>query len=138
MSDIFTKDVRSRIMSKIRAKDSRIEMSVRKGVWKKGYRFRKHYGKWKIDIAFPRKKVAVFVDSCFWHACPIHGEIPKSNVQFWKNKLTKNVQRDLEVNEQLKDEGWKVIRIWEHEIDSELDKTLTKISRVVDSRKVNS
>jgi DNA mismatch endonuclease (patch repair protein) len=134
MSDIFSREVRSHIMSKIKGKDSLIELSIRKELWRLGYRYRKHYGKPKIDIAFPKKKIAVFIDSCFWHACPKHGELPKSNIEFWKNKLDKNAKRDREVNHALKGEGWTVIRIWEHDIKLDLKSALDKITKVVDSK----
>ncbi len=69
----------------------------------------------KGDIVFTRLKVAVFVDGCFWHGCPKHGTWPKANAEFWRDKIKTNISRDLETNRLLKDAGWKVIRIWEHE-----------------------
>lgn len=68
------------------------------------------------DFANKSKKVALFVDGCFWHGCPIHFKLPKTNSDFWKNKLEHNAERDKEVNERLKEEGWSVFRIWEHDI----------------------
>lgn len=135
MGDIFTTKERSRIMSKIKGKDSQIELLVRRNLWKRGYRYRKHYGGYKIDIAFPREKVAVFIDSCFWHGCPKHGELPKTNVQFWKTKLTGNIKRDRKVDNELNREGWAVIRIWEHDIRSDLVKSVDKIVRTVEAGK---
>lgn len=69
----------------------------------------------RADILFPDRKVAVFVDGCFWHGCPIHGTQPKANAEFWKNKIETNKRRDLETNRTLEDAGWLVIRVWEHE-----------------------
>ena len=90
---------------------------LRKGLWAKRLRYRVHYGKEKIDIAFPSRKVAVFVDGCFWHGCPIHGHEPKSNQAYWLPKLKKNIERDTATNELLKVGGWTVIRFWEHELN---------------------
>ena len=71
MVDKISKEKRSKIMSAIRSKDTKPELSLRRALWAQGLRYRIHYGKEKIDIAFPSKKVAVFVDGCFWHRCPL-------------------------------------------------------------------
>ena len=68
-----------------------------------------------IDIAFTRQKLAVFVDGCFWHGCPEHGTSPRANSQWWLRKLEANHARDLDTNSMLRDRGWTVLRIWEHE-----------------------
>lgn len=67
------------------------------------------------DVVFTRAKVAVFVDGCFWHCCPIHGTEPRANRTYWRPKLKRNVDRDVAVNMALKADGWIVIRGWEHE-----------------------
>jgi DNA mismatch endonuclease (patch repair protein) len=66
------------------------------------------------DIVFPRKRVAVFIDGCFWHSCPEHGNRPKSNVSYWSAKLERNRRRDIKVTAELRSNGWEVLRIWEH------------------------
>lgn len=63
---------------------------------------------------FPRRRVAVFIDGCFWHSCPEHGNLPRANNHYWKPKLERNLARDQRVNEALRASGWKVIRVWEH------------------------
>jgi DNA mismatch endonuclease (patch repair protein) len=68
-----------------------------------------------MDMAFPRQKLAVFVDGCFWHACPVHGSVPKVNSQYWPEKLRRNVERDQETTRRLQLAGWHVVRCWEHE-----------------------
>jgi DNA mismatch endonuclease (patch repair protein) len=78
-----------------------------------------------IDIAFTRAKVAVFVDGCFWHGCPEHGTKPTSNRGWWVAKLAANVARDRHTCEQLERTGWKVVRIWEHELP---DVAATRVS----------
>ena len=70
----------------------------------------------KPDFVFPKLKQAVFVDGCFWHGCPKHGTKPKTNASFWRKKIQRNQARDKEVNRLLRAKGWKVIRVWEHEL----------------------
>jgi DNA mismatch endonuclease (patch repair protein) len=118
---IMSKEKRSKIMSAIRSKNTKPEIALRKALWANGIRYRIHFGKEKIDIAFPATKVAVFVDGCFWHSCPLHSHIPKSNIDYWLPKLRKNVERDKAKNARLRKEGWKVVRFWEHELD-DMDK----------------
>ncbi len=103
-------------MSKIRSKHTKPELILRKALYAKGLRYRLHYGSEKIDIAFPSKKVAIFVDGCFWHGCPVHGHKPKSNKGYWLPKFRKNKLRDNAKRKRLEKDGWKVIRIWEHEV----------------------
>ncbi len=68
-----------------------------------------------IDIVFPKAKVAVFMDGCFWHGCPRHATSPKANAEWWRAKLDKNMARDIETTEHLTQAGWTVLRFWEHE-----------------------
>ena len=69
----------------------------------------------RADLAFPRFKVAVFVDGCFWHGCPVHGTWPKANAEWWREKIQKNVERDHNTTAALTSAGWTVLRFWEHE-----------------------
>jgi len=88
-----------------------------------------HYGVLgKPDIVFVSARIAVFVDGCFWHACPEHGVRPKNNREFWRKKLDRNIERDREVNRLLAKAGWKVIRVWEHEIANGLDAVVARIA----------
>jgi DNA mismatch endonuclease (patch repair protein) len=68
------------------------------------------------DFIFPKSKIAVFVDGCFWHSCPKHKTAPATNVEFWENKLRRNRKRDLTVNRELSALGWRVVRIWQHSL----------------------
>lgn len=124
--DNLTKEKRSRIMSAIHSKDTIPELTLRKALWVEGYRFRIQYGKEKIDIAFPAKKVAVFVDGCFWHGCPIHYRPVGTNVAYWNKKLENNKIRDKKKTVQLEAQGWTVLRFWEHEL-SEIETVVKKI-----------
>ncbi len=118
---------RSRVMSKIKSKDTSPEMALRRALWHSGMRCRVQYGKERIDIAFPGKKVAVFVDGCFWHSCPIHGRIPKSNIEYWKPKLERNVERAKEKDSRLEQSGWAVLHFWEHDIKKDPNKCVAEI-----------
>jgi DNA mismatch endonuclease (patch repair protein) len=70
----------------------------------------------KPDFVFPKLRLAVFVDGCFWHACPLHATKPRNNAAFWRKKLARNRARDRKVNRTLRAAGWRVLRIWEHEL----------------------
>ena len=67
-----------------------------------------------MDIVFPRRRVAVFVDGCFWHGCPQHGRLPRANSHYWTKKLSGNVERDQRTTAALERDGWRVVRVWEH------------------------
>lgn len=129
MADIFTKEKRSEVMSKIRSKETKIEIQLRKELWKAGYRYRKNASGYfgKPDILLKKYRTVIFMDSCFWHGCKKHLRLPSTNKKFWKEKIERNVKRDKEVNQYYKKEKWKVIRIWEHEIGRSPEKLIEKI-----------
>ncbi|WP_055107620.1 very short patch repair endonuclease [Paenibacillus ihumii] len=129
MVDMFTKDQRSKNMRAIRSSGSSLESKVTKELWKKGVRFRKNVRKLVgiPDIAIQKYKIVIFIDSCFWHSCPIHGNKPSSNKEYWEKKLQRNVDRDNEVNQYYSKLGWKVLRIWEHEVKHDFEGTIEKI-----------
>ncbi|MFH1224237.1 MAG: very short patch repair endonuclease [Candidatus Diapherotrites archaeon] len=114
--DNVSKAVRRKIMRSVKQKDTAPELALRSMLFRRGCRFRVNYSQYKIDIAFVSKKIAIMVDGCFWHGCPLHGTIPKSNKRFWSKKLKRNMERDKEITRALELEGWKIIRIWEHEL----------------------
>lgn len=103
-----------------RRTDTKPELALRAALFAMGYRYRKDMRldlparRVRPDIAFTSRKVAVFVDGCFWHACPEHGSRPRSNEWYWSPKLEKNVERDRSVDEALAQAGWTVVRLWEH------------------------
>ncbi|MBX6724245.1 MAG: very short patch repair endonuclease, partial [Dactylosporangium sp.] len=103
-----------------RRTDTNPELAVRRLLHARGFRYRLHVPvpglpRRSIDICFPRKKVAVFIDGCFWHNCPDHGSLPKSNAVWWADKIGRNVSRDRHTDEVLRSHGWTVIRVWAHE-----------------------
>lgn len=112
---------RSRNMSAIRRKDTKSEVALRSALHRAGYRFRKDYPiriesrLIRPDIVFTKRRIAVFVDGCFWHSCPEHGRRPSVNGEYWSPKLQRNAERDREQTEALTTEGWTVLRFWEHE-----------------------
>lgn len=131
--DKVTKKKRSQIMAAIRSKNTKPEITLRKALWAKGLRFRIYYGKEKIDIAFPSQKLAIFVDGCFWHGCPIHRHIPRSNREYWLPKLRRNEERDRSKQDRLILQGWKVLRFWEHEL-ADIEGVLEKIRKIMAQR----
>jgi DNA mismatch endonuclease (patch repair protein) len=118
MADIFSKKKRSEIMSKVRSKETKMEVEFRKKLWRAGFRYRKNasgqFG--KPDVFLSRYKTVIFIDSCFWHGCKKHFKMPSTRIDFWERKIERNRQRDREVNKYYKKIGWKVLRIWEHDL----------------------
>ncbi|WP_245668646.1 very short patch repair endonuclease [Nocardia xishanensis] len=104
-----------------RRSDTKPEVTLRKALHHLGYRYRKDFrldlGAVKVrpDIVFTARRVAVFVDGCFWHACPEHGRQPTTNEWYWAPKLQRNIERDRAVKSALTEAGWRVVRVWEHE-----------------------
>jgi DNA mismatch endonuclease, patch repair protein len=86
----------------------------------------------RADVVFPSLKIAVMVDGCFWHACPIHATWPKNNAAWWREKILANKERDRNTDERLQREGWKVLRFWEHEDPS---KAAKKVLALVKARR---
>ncbi|MBX6773564.1 MAG: very short patch repair endonuclease [Chloroflexi bacterium] len=116
-----------------KAKDTTPERALRSKLHAMGLRFRKHYSplpghRITVDVAFPRQKLAVFVDGCFWHGCPLHGTWPKRNGGFWRAKIERNRERDRQTDEALRAAGWMVVRVWEHE---DTDEAVRRIATLI-------
>jgi len=116
MTDVHTKEQRSYNMSRIRASETKPEIKIRNMMKSLGFKYQSKNIYGKPDFIHKKEKIAVFVDGCFWHKCPKHFKIPKSNRKFWSDKINKNTERDKMVTKNLRKNGWKVIRVWEHEV----------------------
>lgn len=119
MSDVFTKAKRSEVMSRIRGRDNKdTEIALAKLLRRHGIKGWRRYQPLlgKPDFVFRSARLALFVDGCFWHGCPKHSTMPVNNRAFWLRKLSANKVRDRLVTLQLRASGWRVLRIWEHEL----------------------
>lgn len=133
MSDVFTKEKRSEVMSRIRGKGNKdTELAMIKILrshhipgWRRNQSV---FG--KPDFVFPKQKVALFVDGCFWHGCPKHSNMPKNNREFWEKKLQGNMDRDKLISRELRKMNWKVIRVWEHEL-SNSDRVVKRLLEIL-------
>lgn len=137
MADRLSSDARSKLMGRIKGKNTRPEIIVRRVAHALGYRFRLHRRDLpgKPDLVFPRLKKVIFVHGCFWHRhdCP-RGTMPQTNTEFWEAKFRRNVERDEAALEALIDEGWSPLVVWECETRDrdQLERTLTQFLRNVD------
>ena len=116
--DTVSKKKRSEIMSHVKCRDSKIEVKFRKELHKQGFRYLKNSKKYfgTPDLVLPKYKTVIFIDSCFWHGCKKHCKLPTTRPKFWKEKIERNRERDKEVNRHYRKCGWRVIRIWEHDL----------------------
>jgi DNA mismatch endonuclease (patch repair protein) len=137
MADVFSKEKRSDVMSRIRGKGNKktelalIEILKAHQIvgWRRNARL---FG--RPDFVFFEHKLAVFVDGCFWHGCAIHSKIPTTNRSFWQKKISTNRARDLVVTKTLKKRGWRVMRLWEHDLKKRPRICARRILRRVGSR----
>lgn len=121
-------------------RDTKPELALRRALHARGWRYRVDRPpmstmRRRADIVFPRRRVAVFVDGCFWHSCPEHGSTPKNNRDWWVDKLAKNVERDRSTDRMLADEGWSVVRVWKH---SPTETAVATVEAVLTSGSVQS
>ncbi|MBS3092638.1 very short patch repair endonuclease [Candidatus Pacearchaeota archaeon] len=133
MPDTFSKKKRSQIMSKIKGRNTSLELNFKKLI--RGLKLEyqpKIFG--NPDFTSKKLKIAIFIDSCFWHKCPKHFRKPTANSIYWTQKINRNVERAKEVNNYLKKQDWKVVRLWEHDIKNNTKKALTKIQKIIQKR----
>jgi DNA mismatch endonuclease (patch repair protein) len=126
----------SRRMAATHGRDNPAELALRSALHRQGYRFRVHTKVLRgstrtADIAFPSRKVAIFLDGCFWHGCPIHATWPKTNAAAWRTKIETNRRRDRDTDRKLRATGWSPIRIWTHE-DAEV--AVKRVVRTLQAR----
>lgn len=137
--DKHTKEQRHKNMQAVKAQGTNLENLVVNFLWQKGYRFRKNVKdlEGKPDIAIKKYKLVIFIDSCFWHKCPLHYKSPATNFEFWENKISKNQQRDDYVTNYYLAKKWNILRIWEHELKEDFDITLQKVINFIENSKTN-
>ena len=127
------------VMRANRRRDTRPEVRLRSALHVRRLRFRTDFlievGGVRVrpDVVFTRSRVAVFVDGCFWHSCPDHGNTPRQNADYWSTKLARNLARDQRVNTALNEAGWTIFRIWEHEDPQEAADRIESIVRLRNS-----
>lgn len=137
MADNLTPEQRRYCMSRVKGKDTGLEILVRSELHRKGFRFRKHVKDLpgKPDVVFVTAKVAVFIDGDFWHGYKFTSWEHKVS-EFWKSKIWKNIERDITNRRKLRDMGWKVIRLWQHEIEENIEASINRIVSAVLKRRV--
>ncbi|MDL1862226.1 very short patch repair endonuclease [Betaproteobacteria bacterium PRO7] len=119
-------------MSRIRGRETGPEIALRRELWRMGLRYRTHAKlPGRPDVAFLGDRLAVFIDGCFWHSCPLHGVSPKENRDFWERKLQGNRARDRRNERDLTTLGWSFVRFWEHEIDEAPDRCARAVARAL-------
>lgn len=121
-------------------RDTPPELAFRSALHRMGFRYRVDQRplpalRGRADLVFPTERVAVYIDGCFWHGCPAHGTWPKANAKWWRDKIETNRARDVETNRRLRNAGWVVVRVWEHE-----DATVAagRVARAVERRRVSA
>jgi DNA mismatch endonuclease (patch repair protein) len=136
MTDVMSEPKRRALMAHIRGANTNPECTLRRALFSRGFRYRINVRNLpgRPDIVFPRSKVAVFVDGCFWHSCPRHRVWPTTRREFWREKLTDNRRRDQRVASALRGRGWLVIRIWEHQIEEDLRAAVEKVTKKLTER----
>lgn len=132
--DVHNSQQRSKNMAAIKSSGTKSEIILVKALWLKGFRYRKNnktvFG--KPDFTFKKIKVAIFVDSEFFHGKDFETKNkPVNNAEFWQNKISRNIERDKEVNEQLQSEGWNVLRFWSKEVQKNIDQIISEIEETI-------
>jgi DNA mismatch endonuclease Vsr len=134
MADTFTPAERSEIMRRVRGSDTSPERALRRLLWSAGlvgYRTCRPDLPGKPDVVYGRKRVAIFLDGCFWHGCPSCYRRPSSNRTYWDAKVRRNRERDRKRSAELRRLGWRVLRIWEHEARRSPDKCVTRVRQAL-------
>ncbi|MDQ1910536.1 very short patch repair endonuclease [Paenibacillus sp. GD4] len=135
--DNLTPEDRRKNMQNIRSTGTKLEERISKALWKRGVRFRKNVKSLpgKPDLSIKKYKLVVFLDSCFFHGCPEHYTVPKTNADYWVPKIDRNRRRDQEINDLYREMGWRVMRFWEHEAKKSLDDVVDSIVKTIEEHK---
>ena len=129
----------SRRMAKVRQTGTDTELALRREMYRIGLRYRIGYEVLRkprrvADVAFPGRKIAVFIDGCFWHGCPEHATWPKRNADFWRQKIEANRQRDADTNARLEANGWTALRFWSHESPTKAAEVVARVVAEIDTK----
>jgi DNA mismatch endonuclease (patch repair protein) len=134
MADCFTKEQRSEVMRRVKSSNTKLELKVRSALHGRGLRYRLRSDlPGKPDLVFVKARIAVFIDSCFWHGCPEHCRMPANNREYWQRKISRTVERDKRMAETYKNMDWVMHRIWEHDIKQGFDDCIDQIEQLVRS-----
>lgn len=132
MPDTQSPEKRSDTMRRVKGKNTSLELRVRRALHSRGLRYRLSYPlPGRPDIVFVKARIAIFLDSCFWHGCPQHLRMPHSNEEYWHAKIARNVERDIRTDAAYVDSEWRLIRLWEHELKNNLDVCVDAIEALV-------
>lgn len=135
MADDRSASQRSETMRRVRSRDTSCELLLRSALHRRGLRYSLRRAlPGSPDVALVASKVAVFVDGCFWHGCPEHCRRPASNADYWRRKIDRNMARDRRVAAELEALGWRVVRLWEHEVRASPDRCAARVERIVRTR----
>ena len=139
-SDNLSPEVRRRTMQAIRSRRTRLEDEVCRRLWAMGLRYRRNVSTLvgTPDIAVKSRHLVIFLDSCFWHACPEHGNWPQRNAEYWRRKLLRNRDRDRQVSAHYGTIGWTVVRVWEHEVWKDADGVTRRLATLWDDTRSGS
>ena len=138
MTDVHSTEIRSYNMSRIKGKNTKPELLVRRFLFANGFRYRLNVKTLpgKPDIVLPKYNTVIFINGCFWHGCAkcSRNLVPATNPDFWQLKIEKNKTRDRKISRELRQKGWHVIRVWEHDLKKHSQGFLNRIKRTVDSK----
>ena len=131
MVDNLSRQKRSKVMASIRGKNTCPELAIRKILWSKGYRYRIHDKTvpGTPDVVMKTNKVSIFIDGCFWHGCRKCYKEPKTNTKFWREKIQNNKKRRSKIKKMLRNQGWKILEYWEHQVNVEPKHVVDDITR---------
>lgn len=141
MADHVQPDKRSDIMRRVKCSNTSCEVLFRKALRAHGllgYRVNYRAVTGSPDVVFTKHKVAIFIDGCFWHGCPRCCRIPDANKEYWLGKIARNIERDSVVTSTLKEQGWKVVRFWEHEVTQSADACARRVRMVMSESEENN
>ncbi len=140
MSDNNTKENRRETMKSVKSETDTLVSKVTTELSSRGISFKKNVEDLpgKPDIAIKNLKLVIFIDSCFWHGCKLHCEVPSTNKDFWHDRIKRNQKKDEEINDYYINNGWIVIRIWEHDINNKFEETIDNILTTIEELKNNT